>query len=381
MSAAGRRTRHAGPRRLLPRLALGALSLGVALGAGELVFRLLRQDSSAYSVAPTNNQYHFYRFDPVLGWANAPGAHGTFARDEFRYEVAVNAHGMRQGEVAPRKPAGVRRIAFVGDSFLWGIGVPDAERTTEQLAQRLRNVEVLNFGVSGYGPVQHLLNLDAVLDFAPDLVVVLFCLGNDFVDNVQFVRYGYYKPYAELDAAGALRIAGHPLPNTKAFGFEARPTWLGSELLGALRNTIGGQPAAAGQRGLALLDEAAMYAAAPDDDVAAQRAVAFAVNRTLFGAIAARVAGRGTQLLVVPAPTKFEYNRGGQTGHEGVFPQLEQALQQDCAALGIPFVPTVARLHGDDFWQKDGHWRPEGHRKIAAAIAEHLAGKGYELAR
>lgn len=373
------KARRAAPRRLLPRIALGAFSIAFAFGAGELAFRLLRADSSAYSVAPTGNQYHFYRFDPVLGWANEPGARGTFARDEFRYEVAVNSQGLRQGEVARQKPAGVRRIAFVGDSFLWGIGVSDAERTTEQLAQLLRSVEVLNFGVSGYGPVQHLLNLDSVLDFAPDLVVVLFCLGNDFVDNVQFVRYGYHKPYAELDASGALRIEGYPLPDTKAFGFEARPTWFGSALLGALRKAVGGQPALAGQRGLALLDEAAMYAATPADDVAAQRQEAFAVNRALLGAIAARVAERGTQLLVVPAPTKFEYNRRGQTGHEGVFPQLEQVLQHDCAALGIDFVPTVARLHGDDFWQKDGHWRPDGHRKIAAAIAGHLGGRGYEL--
>lgn len=364
-------------RRLAGRLLLLLVAMLAALLLGELVLRLLRPATSAYSVAATGNQYHFYQFDPQLGWANTPLAHGTFARDEFRYEVAINAHGMRQAEVSLAKPAGLRRIAVLGDSFVWGIGVADADRTTEQLAQRLDGVEVLNFGVSGYGPLQHLLSLDRVLAFAPDLVVVLFCLGNDFVDDVQSIRYGYPKPYAERDAAGELRIAGLPLPATGSFGFTARPRWLGSELLGAVRQLLVPAPAASAPRGLTLLDEAAMYDTAATGERQAQRLEAFAIDALLLARLHEQVRAAGRELLVVPAPTKFEYHPRGTTGHEGVFPVLEQALQQNCARLGIPFLPMVANLHGDDFWRLDGHWNVGGHRKVAEAIAAHLATRGF----
>lgn len=373
--SAGRRRR----RRL--RLLLVAASTLASFGLAEIAWRVLRPAPDDRSVAATGDQYHFYRHDPRLGWANAAGAHGTFARDEFRYEVRINSHGMRQREVALAKTPGLRRIAVLGDSFVWGIGVDDEQRFTERLERRLFGVEVLNFGVSGYAPIQHLLDLDRVLAFAPDLVVLTFCLGNDFVDNVQYVRYGYYKPYAELDEHGALRIAGGDVPDTRAFGFANRPRWLGSELLGSLAHALAADPAQAQQRGLGLLAEKDMYADDLDDGHRAQRDRAIAINEALLAAIADRLRAAAVPFLVVAAPTKFEYSRKGATGHEGRFDQVERMLAASCGRLGIAFVPTVQVLHGDDFWHSDGHWTPRGHEKIAAALADRLAAAGYERAR
>lgn len=42
-------------------------------------------------VPATRNQYLFFQFDPVLGWANAPNARGTFKRSEFEYPLEINA--------------------------------------------------------------------------------------------------------------------------------------------------------------------------------------------------------------------------------------------------------------------------------------------------
>lgn len=364
-------------RRIVARALLVLGALAVALALAEAALRLSRPATSAYSVATTADQYRFYQFDERLGWVNAPGAHGTFARDEFRYEVAINSHGMRQREVALEKAPQTRRIAVLGDSFVWGIGVADADRATEQLAQRLDGVEVLNFGVSGYAPVQYLLDLERVLSFAPDLVLLVFCLGNDFVDNVQSVRYGYDKPWAERDERGDLRIAGAPLRSRGGFGFTARPRLLGSELLGALRALVLPAAVASVPRGLTLLDEAAMYDAASTGERADQRREAIALNELLLARIAERVRAAGSELLVVAAPTKFEYNPRGVTGDEGVFPELEQVLQRTCEARGIAFLPMVQRLRGDDFWRVDGHWNVVGNFKVADAIAEHLATRGY----
>lgn len=367
-----------GARAIARRLALALASLVLALMAAELVYRRSTRPRESTPVPATGDQYRFYQHDPVLGWANAPGARGAFEREEFRYEISVNRYGMRQGAVE-RKPApGVRRIAVLGDSFTWGIGVQDRERFTERLAALLLDVEVLNFGVSGYGPVQHLLALERVLDFDPELVVLAFCLGNDFLDNVQFVRYGYYKPYAELDEGGELRLLGGELPNTRAFGFERRPRWCGSELLGALVQVLTAEPAAAlpEQRGLGALREQDMYAPELDEPRATQRELALAVNEAVLAELSRRLNAAGVRFLVVSAPTKFEYNRAGATGHEGRFDRLERALAASCERLGIEFLPAVHALHGDDFWSRDGHWNPRGHEKLAAALAAHIEERG-----
>lgn len=60
----------------------------------------------------------------------------------------------------------------------------------------------MNFGVSGYAPIQYFLTIDRVIRFSPALVIIAICLDNDFVDNVFYERYGYYEPYALLSESG-----------------------------------------------------------------------------------------------------------------------------------------------------------------------------------
>src|SRR4051795_1148028 len=49
------------------------------------------------------NQSVFFRFDPVLGWANLPNMHGQFSRLEFSYPVQINSDGMWDSELADRR--------------------------------------------------------------------------------------------------------------------------------------------------------------------------------------------------------------------------------------------------------------------------------------
>ena len=49
-----------------------------------------------------------------------------------------------------------------------------------------RRVEVINFGVSGYGTVQELMTLrHYVWDYDPDVVVLAFTTGNDVRNNLR----------------------------------------------------------------------------------------------------------------------------------------------------------------------------------------------------
>ena len=105
------------------------------------------------------NQFVFYRYDPVLGWSNLPNMQGQFSRIEFSYPVQINSLGMRDVEPADARK-GEFKVAFMGDSFTWGVGAAYGERFTEVVEALDPRINALNFGVSGFAPVQYLLQID-----------------------------------------------------------------------------------------------------------------------------------------------------------------------------------------------------------------------------
>lgn len=133
----------------------------------------------------------FNRLDVKYGWAPRPGVEGLYAF-EGRTRLAINAEGFRDIEHNTGKVPGVFRIAVLGDSFTEGREVP-LDQTfwkvmeTELAACTLRDagaVEVLGFGVNGYGAAQELMVLrDKVWKYEPDVVVLAFFTGNDVVNN------------------------------------------------------------------------------------------------------------------------------------------------------------------------------------------------------
>lgn len=145
-----------------------AISILVSIGILEIGLSLTNAyGGHVYSANPTGSQYKFYMYDPEVGWANAPHMRGIYEREEFSHPILVNEHGMRDARVE-RAHGEKFRVAVLGDSFTWGIGVADDERYSERIEEAL-GIEVLNFGVSGYAPVQYLVMLDEVLSFDPVL--------------------------------------------------------------------------------------------------------------------------------------------------------------------------------------------------------------------
>lgn len=104
------------------------------------------------------------------------------ARVRAEVDYRINRFGMRNPEVAEEKPAGVQRIAVLGDSIAFGYWVAEEQAFPRQLETMLGGpgrVEVLDFGVPGYNLEQEIETLRAkALRFAPDVVVVAFCLND-----------------------------------------------------------------------------------------------------------------------------------------------------------------------------------------------------------
>ena len=347
------------------------VSCVIAIAGIEIGLRIWGPD-----VLALGNQYVFYKFDPVLGWVNLPNTKGQFSRLEFSYPVEINDLGMRDRPVGPKEP-GTMRVAVLGDSFAWGVGAAYGERFTEVIEKLDPKIDVLDFGVSGYSPVQYLLQLDSVLKLKPDYVIVALCLGNDLADNVQSNPYAHAKPYARLSADGkSYEIAGYPLPNESAIGPELTAAGSASRIVGLVRLWL--DQRAQAQREVASIDYRILYAPpqslTPDERQSA--AAMFAIDAMLLNDINKKVEaalGPG-RFAVLLAPTKYEY---GMIPNQrpGADPNaVADRTLADLKAAGIPAIDGRAVIAPEDFWRNDGHWRPSGHAKIGELVAKYLAG-------
>jgi hypothetical protein len=146
---------------------------------------------------------------PRFGWALRPGIHEMRAFSDG--VLNSNSRGLRgRREYSYEKPAGVRRLLVLGDSFTFGQDVSDDETYCHQLEGLLPGAEVLNFGVHGYGHDQMLLYLrEEGVKYRPNLVVLGF-LYDDMERNLVGFR-DFAKPRFE-QRDGRLELRNVPVP-------------------------------------------------------------------------------------------------------------------------------------------------------------------------
>jgi hypothetical protein len=114
--------------------------------------------------------------DPRLGFELVPNSR--------RGRIRINTRGFRGQDVPDRPPAGVVRVAVVGDSETFGAALPEESTLPGCLASALNaarpgGYEVLNLGVPGYNTLQELRVVDAKLPRLHPDVVVLYYVLND----------------------------------------------------------------------------------------------------------------------------------------------------------------------------------------------------------
>src|SRR5579871_5622704 len=129
----------------------------------------------------------FTRYDPELGWAPRPQIAGIHRDDGFSVFVSQNAWGLRAAaDVGPaRRVPGRRRVLVLGDSYVWGYGASQHEIFTDPRVAGDR-VDLVNFGVSGYGTDQELLFYRRLgTRFDVDEVALVFTPYNDVENNLE----------------------------------------------------------------------------------------------------------------------------------------------------------------------------------------------------
>ena len=206
----------------LLNILLCMLSLLITFIAAEVFLRIMDQKY-------ISEHARLFRYEKELGWEFIPNSRvrgAEIADNGYNGMVAINSEGFRDQERKVFKPAGKKRIAMLGDSFVSNVDVKAGQVFTAVMENELLppNLEVLNFGVNGYGPVQELLLLKSrVMDYHPDIVVAVIYIRNDFYDISGKYGWieGYQSPKAQISSEGDMRILpAEPRQINKASGIK-----------------------------------------------------------------------------------------------------------------------------------------------------------------
>lgn len=299
--------------------------------------------------------------------------------------ITTNGRGMRWRNVASTPVSNRSRVAFVGDSFTFGLWADGVEHgfvgVFESLVDSDR-FEVMNFGVPGFGLGDVRLQLvDEVLPLAPDYVFLTLYNGNDFLDTYLGVdRYRVTRTgLLELDLANLRdKIPPEHRPQDQT---TPAPLWRKSRLLTtvarALRGSLG-----PGSAGLLDADELRRGDSYESDAFwskttypeFAQRARD--VSLELLEDIRVLVERSGAQLVLATVPSMEQVHREDlfEDGYDVGLPQryvaeFAEDRRLPYVDLRLALVDAAGRSDGPLYHLSDGHFNNDGHAVAGTELA------------
>ena len=189
-------SQSASRRRWIFRVLAVAAASTTALILAEMALRLFVPDTRSP-----------YVYDEFTGTRLQPRHRFVFTSEGYSSNV-INSRGLRDREHSLEKPTGTFRIAILGDSFSEAFQVSQdktfwavLERELQAMPEyRDQTVEVINFGVSGFGTIQEWQMLEHYArDYSPDLVLLAFLPGNDVRNNSRQLESDHRRPFARLN--------------------------------------------------------------------------------------------------------------------------------------------------------------------------------------
>lgn len=204
------------PRRIWRELGLHAgltvAVLAVGLVIADVALAAIRPLPAAARLDVPNAQ--------IYGWAFAPHQSIAIVNPDTGqlWREKTNNRGWRDVEHLVKKSR--PRVLLLGDSHVFGVGVPLPETLGRQLQQQLDDrCEVITVGISGWGTDQEYLFLEYEgWSYRPDVVILAFTMTNDVMNNMYDRAFfgTARKPWFRLEDD---RLALQPLP-------QSRPSFL-----------------------------------------------------------------------------------------------------------------------------------------------------------
>lgn len=342
--------------------------------------------------------------DEQLGHFHVRGYEGWMKAREFTTFIKISPLGLRDRRTTYEKPAGTFRILLIGDSFLEGVQVPQSEGVAERLEALLnqdgsRQIDVINAGVAAFGTAQELLLYENDLyQYQPDMVVLMFYVGNDVKNNSHLLEIPggkkelALKPYFDLDRDGALVLipGPPPKPQNPAIGVLRHCCWSYNMLEG---NVFGMLGEAYHREDIEVVGGARVpFRDIYDTSLDSSWRRAWRITEALLARLQSGTQAQGAPLVLVGVPDWRALNNetfrhtilgDGRRDHGASPDAPTNRLGEIAERLGAPYVnllPTfqteTERGTGPFYLPLDGHWNSDGHALAARALADALRSLG-----
>lgn len=369
-------------RKLLSTILLLLLSTVASLLLGEAMVRM---------VAPQRlqNTPAMFTSDDFLVFKLQPHYEGTYTTYEFETPISTNSIGLRDNEIGPKQENGVR-IVGLGDSFSFANGVTLDQTYFKRVESRLssaygRPVELINCAVPSYSPLQSFRMLQKYgMAFDPDIVVMGFFVGNDFVESMDlFDAEG--KPLLTASNGNLVSVKASDRENERGIIRPLTTTVRAhlashSHLYVFLRDRMSNMLSKAGLRPFNLPPEFCAKEYSP------RMVQGWAITSSILRDLSEYVRGHNKRLVVVVLPAIYQVYTKSWDEYINALklnPDLydldkpQKLLAEFCRDERIEMVDVLPALRSNStkaqlFFPVDGHPTKEGHEIISEVLAGYL---------
>jgi len=288
---------------------------------------------------------------------------------QFRWDLTYDHNGFRN-----KLDLKSADIVVIGDSFIEGLTVSDADLVTSQLAQLQRKV-VANLGQSTYGPLQELVVFKRYgLPLQPRTVIWMFFEGNDLQDVIGY-RHELQHPPSFWHAFWARCFTRSAyLAVKRLFAVPVKPP--GIKRSGVFQAANGKQ-----------LTTYFMYRSKP---LTQEELGALDETSVTLATVQKLCAAQGIRLIFVFVPTKFrvlhtlcQFPQESECRNwvlTDMPDRLERALASTAPGVAYldltPYLVEAAKTEELPYYSDDEHWTPEGHKVAAKALNVYLSSAG-----
>lgn len=356
-------------------LAVAAIVLvGLLISAELAVQNLDPQEVIGWGERPALEPY------AVFGWRLKPGQTTRLHWESYDYTVTANSLGFPGPEYPPAKGAQTYRILTTGDAFTSAEGVDTAQAWPRLLETNLtsqlppQKIEVLNFAMTGYGPNQYAAVINEFAPvYRPNLIIIGFFV-NDYQDvltsNEEFqqaIGFGLPAPDSWYVTSRLLHLR----------------RFIGARLINPFRNQLQNQP---DPYGYFLGYFNALERGHPEFEVTGRQRVAERLEqiKTVANQIGAKV-----MVVMIPAPVQIcqanalDYyphpvDLTDSTRFDLTLPQrITQELTKQAGIDYYNLQPALQATSECPYQPRNSHWTRDGHRVVAAYLAERLVADQY----
>ena len=323
--------------------------------------------------------------DADVGWRYRPG---------FRNAAnQINLQGVRANKEYDRAPApGIRRVAAFGDSFVYGTEVADADAWASLIEAKFPGLEVLNYGVGGYGLDQALLRYRIEgTALAPDVVLVGFVVDDiRRVVNV-YQRFAstatgiFTKPRFYLDAERHLHLLPSPIraledwqpildDPAKVIAWGKQDQWYEPlvyenplyDFSAIVRIATTGWIRFDNR----YIDPNRLFLG----ETFNPSAEAFLLQMAIFRAFVTEARANGAEPIIVFFPSRRELEAERDNRSQAYLPMTDELRRENTNYWDAKdaFAPLLSSSDMNDWFEPGGHYSPLGNRIVADWLAPKL---------